>query len=202
MGAVRPRPQSAPPLTSLANSRRDSISSRLPLPAQMSSSILSICIVPNRHGVHLPHDSFVLKSRKNLATSTWQSPSSMTIMPPEPIMEPASRRESKSTGVSSRLSGRQPPEGPPIWTALNCLWLRMPPAMSKMISRKVVPMGTSVIPEWLSLPARVNSAVPLLPLVPIEANQSAPRSITNGTQDSVFTLFSSVGLLHSPASEG
>ncbi len=48
-----------------------------------------------------------------------QSSSSRTTMPPEPMMAPASWRESKSTGRSSADSGRQPPDGPPIWTALN-----------------------------------------------------------------------------------
>ena len=45
--------------------------------------------------------------------------SSITTMPPEPIMAPACVRESKSTGVSRKLPGRQPPDGPPICTALN-----------------------------------------------------------------------------------
>ena len=36
----------------------------------------------------------------------------------------------------------QPPLGPPVWTALN-LWLPgMPPPISKMISRNVMPIGT------------------------------------------------------------
>ena len=42
---------------------------------------------------------------KYLATSTMQVSSSMTIMPPEPIIEPASVSSSKSTGRSSMLCG-------------------------------------------------------------------------------------------------
>ena len=47
--------------------------------------------------------------------------SSATIMPPEPITAPAARSESKSTGVSRYASGRQPPSGPPVCTALKTL---------------------------------------------------------------------------------
>jgi len=54
----------------------------------------------------------------------------MTIMPPEPIIDPTSVSLSKSTGRSSSLSGMQPPEGPPVWTALNLRPLGMPPPMS------------------------------------------------------------------------
>ena len=43
---------------------------------------------------YLPHDSSRQKSWKYLATSTMQSSSSMTIMPPEPIIEPTVLRES------------------------------------------------------------------------------------------------------------
>jgi hypothetical protein len=39
-------------------------------------------------GGHLPQDSSTVKSRKNLAISTIQLSSSMTIKPPEPIIEP------------------------------------------------------------------------------------------------------------------
>ena len=43
-----------------------------------------------------------------------QVSSSMTTIPPEPIMAPALMRESKSMGVSRKSGGRHPPEGPPI----------------------------------------------------------------------------------------
>jgi len=50
--------------------------------------ISSIRFVPSRQGVHLPQDSDCVKFRKNLATSTMQVSSSITISPPEPIIEP------------------------------------------------------------------------------------------------------------------
>ena len=46
-------------------------------------------LVPTRHGTHLPHDSACVKSRKKRAMSTMQVVSSMTIMPPEPMIAPA-----------------------------------------------------------------------------------------------------------------
>ncbi len=46
------------------------------------------CVVPTRHGTHLPHDSSRQKSMKYLATLTMQLVSSMTIIPPEPMNEP------------------------------------------------------------------------------------------------------------------
>ena len=95
-----------------------------------------------------------------------QLSSSSTIMPPEPIIDPALVSESKSMGVSSRLAGRQPPEGPPICTPLKAFLLGMPPPTSKTTWRSVVPMGTSTRPVWATFPARANSAVPLLPSGP------------------------------------
>ena len=77
-------------------------------------------------------------------------------------------------GVSMRLAGMQPPEGPPVWAALNFLPPGMPPPISSTISRRVVPMGTSTRPVLLILPPRANTLVPLLFSVPMEANQSAP----------------------------
>jgi hypothetical protein len=50
--------------------------------------------VPARHGTHLPHDSLMQNSMKNRATSTMFVSSSITIMPPEPMIDP--RRVSES----------------------------------------------------------------------------------------------------------
>ena len=58
-----------------------------PLVILVSSSY--ICAVPARQGMHLPQDSVMQNSMKKRATYTMQDVSSMTIMPPEPIMEPA-----------------------------------------------------------------------------------------------------------------
>ena len=69
-------------------------------------------VVPTRQGTHLPQLSSAVNLRKNLAKSTMQVVSSTTTMPPEPIMEPAATRLSKSMGSSSSEGGRQPPGGP------------------------------------------------------------------------------------------
>ena len=86
--------------------------------------------VPSRQGTHLPQDSFCVKFMKNLATSTMQVLSFMTTRPPEPIIAPAFLTESKSSGRSRSFSVSVPPEGPPIWTALNFPPPRMPPPTS------------------------------------------------------------------------
>ncbi len=83
-------------ITSPSSSRR-LISSSFPLPSEISVMISSILSRPSRHGTHLPQDSSVRKCVKYLATSTMQVSSSMTIIPPEPIIEPASVSRSKST---------------------------------------------------------------------------------------------------------
>ena len=91
-------------------------------------------------------------SMKNLATSTMQEVSSMTIMPPEPMMEPTlgegfviDRHVEEFARGCSRRRGRRSA------TALNLRPSGMPPPMSKMISRRVMPMGTSIRPVLLTL---------------------------------------------------
>ena len=64
----------------------------VPLPSVILLRISSRRRVPIRQGVHLPQDSSTVNSRKNLAMSTMQVSSSMTIRPPEPIMEPMAIR--------------------------------------------------------------------------------------------------------------
>ena len=125
----------------------------------------------------------------------------MTIIPPDPIIEPAFQSSSKSTGVSSMLSGRTPPEGPPVCTALIRLPSGMPPPMSYTISLNVVPIGTSTNPVFRIFPTRENILVPLLFSVPMPRNQSAPWLIINGTFAHVSTLFRQVGFSHSPFSD-
>ena len=53
--------------------------------------------------------------------------------------------------------------------------------MSKMISRRVIPIGTSIRPVLWTRPVRAKTLVPLLLLVPIPANQSAPLRRIVGT---------------------
>ena len=132
-------------------------------------------LVPSRQGTHLPQLSRWVKLMKNRATSTMQVSSSITTMPPEPIMAPILVRESKSMWRSRSFSDRQPPEGPPIWTALNFFPLGMPPPTSNTMSRRGVPMGTSIRPVLHTLPVRANALVPGLSGVPIPRYHSAPR---------------------------
>ena len=113
-------------------------------------------------------------------------------------MAPSFFRESKSMGTSRCASVRQPPEGPPICTALNFLPSGMPPPMSKMTSRRVVPMGTSTRPVFTTLPVRAKVLVPGLASVPMPLYHPAPCRMMPGTLANVSTLLSTVGLPHRP----
>ena len=59
------------------------------VPSQMRVSSVCIWAVPARQGMHLPQDSVMQNSMKKRATLTMQEVSSMTIMPPDPMIEPA-----------------------------------------------------------------------------------------------------------------
>src|SRR5579863_1923433 len=96
----------------------------------------------------------------------------------------------------------QPPEGPPVWTALILPPSGAPPPISCTIVRKGVPMGTSIRPVLVILPARANTLVPLLFSVPIPANHAAPLRAIAGTLAKVSTLLMSVGELYKPLSAG
>jgi hypothetical protein len=98
--------------------------------------------------------------------STMQSCSSSTISPPDPMMAPDSFNASKSIGRSNREAGRHPPDGPPIWTALIAALPETPPPISSTTRLIDVPIGTSMSPPRLILPARANVFVPGLPAVP------------------------------------
>ena len=74
--------------------------------------------------------------------------------------------------------------------------------MSKIISRRVMPRGTSTRPVRLTLPTRAKVLVPLLFSVPYWANHSAPFCRIRATQASVSTLLMMVGLPHRPATAG
>ncbi|MBA7713043.1 hypothetical protein ES703_122041 [subsurface metagenome] len=130
--------------------------------------------------------------------STIQVSSSITIMPPEPIIEPTLVSSSKSIGRSRNFSGITPPEGPPVWTALNFFPPGIPPPISKMTSLSVIPIGTSTSPVLFTLPTREKIFVPLLPSVPMPANHSEPLLIIKGTVAQVSTLFRLLGFSQTP----
>ena len=71
-----------------------------------------------------------VKFIKKRATSTIQVLSSMTTRPPEPIIAPIFFKESKSRLTSKCGVIRQPPDGPPICTALNFASPLIPPPIS------------------------------------------------------------------------
>jgi len=96
----------------------------------------------------------------------------------------------------------QPPEGPPVWAALNCLPPGMPPPMSKMISRSVIPIGTSMRPVRAILPASAKTLVPFDFSVPTAAKALAPPETMAGTLAKVSTLLMRVGIPPRPLTAG
>ena len=74
--------------------------------------------------------------------------------------------------------------------------------MSYISSLNVVPIGISTRPTLLILPPRANTLVPLDFSVPTDANSAAPSLRINGTQASVSTLLTIVGLPHRPDTAG
>ena len=129
-GAVWPSAHREASDTTQLSSSRSSISPSFPSPRVIASTSSYILRVPSRHVVHFPQLSSFRKFRKYLAVSTIQVLSSMTIMPPEPIIEPTSVSLSKSTCMSINDSGIHPPEGPPVWIALNFPSPGIPPPIS------------------------------------------------------------------------
>ncbi|MPN07311.1 hypothetical protein SDC9_154577 [bioreactor metagenome] len=183
-----------------ASSKRSSISPSLPSPATILSKISSIRFVPSRHGTHFPQLSFWVKFIKKRATSTMHVLLSITTKPPEPIIAPAFLSESKSNGRSKCSFVRQPPDGPPICTALKSAPSRIPPPISNITSLKVVPIGTSISPVFSIFPVMANAFVPGLFSGPMPLYHSAPLVIISGTFAKVSTLLSTVGLSKRPCS--
>jgi len=107
--------------------------------------------MPSRQGVHLPHDSSLRKSKKYRAMSTMQ----WSVHDDHPT-RPHDGADLGQVLVIHRqvqeVGRMQPPEGPPVCTALSFL-LRpgTPPPMFMIKSRKGMPMGTSTSPVVLDL---------------------------------------------------
>src|SRR4030065_733871 len=97
-GSVWPNPHMEASLIALASSSRTWRSSSLPSPRQILWSISNSSDDPSRQEAHFPQDSSLVKSIKYFATSTTQVSSSITINPPDPIIEPASGSFSSSPG--------------------------------------------------------------------------------------------------------
>ena len=95
-----------------------------------------------------------------------------------------------------------PPDGPPVWTALNGRSSMMPPPMSKTISRSVVPMGTSMRPVFTMRPARAKTFVPLLLPMPYSEYHSGPLRRIVGTLAYDSTLLIRVGQSNRPETAG
>src|ERR1019366_2338152 len=202
LGAFWPRPHK---LVFRTMSQSSSSVERWPAVASRCTILSSrrcICTVPARQGTHLPHDSSMQNSMKYLATSGMRVDSSITIMPPEPMIEPRRVSDSYSPGGSISWGGMHPPDAPPVCTALIFAPSGAPPPISSTICLRGVPIGTSIRPVLAILPASANTFVPLLLPVPMAAYQSAPLRMIGGMFARVSTLLISVGQPQRPLSAG
>src|ERR1035438_4529217 len=96
----------------------------------------------------------------------------------------------------------QPPEGPPVCTALKVCPPGTPPPMTSMISRSLMPIGTSTRPVLAILPVSAKTLVPLLLSEPMLANHLPPLRTMGAILAYVSTLLMSVGLPHRPLTAG
>src|ERR1017187_5079630 len=88
-GGVWPRPHKLVLRTMSQSSSSFARSRAVALRLAILSSRLCICTVPARQGTHLPQDSSMQNSMKKRAISTMFVVWSITIMPPEPMIEPS-----------------------------------------------------------------------------------------------------------------
>ena len=86
--------------------------------------------------------------------------------------------------------------------ALNFLPPMIPPPILYMISPRIVPMGTSIIPALTISPARANTFVPALFSVPNPLYHCEPFRIMGAAFARVSTLLMMVGLSNKPFSKG
>ena len=86
--------------------------------------------------------------------------------------------------------------------ALNFLPPMIPPPILYMMSPRTVPMGTSIMPALTISPARANTFVPALFLVPNPRYHPDPFRIIGAAFARVSTLLMMVGLSNNPFSNG
>ena len=139
------------------------------------SRMSCICAVPTRQGMHLPQDSSMQNSMKKRATSTMQEVSSITIMPPDPMIEPTWRKRLVIDGHVEELLGDAAAGGPAGLHGFELLPIGNAAAdVEDDLAQRSMPIGTSISPVLLTLPARAKTLVPLLFSVPMPANHSPP----------------------------
>ena len=91
-----------------------------PWPSRIRWRIFSSQPVPSRHGEHLPHDSLAKKRTRRWQAFTASVLSSMTMMAPEPSIDPAAPTSAASSGTSrcsSKNHGAEPPPGMNIFSS-------------------------------------------------------------------------------------
>src|ERR1039458_8859115 len=96
----------------------------------------------------------------------------------------------------------QPPDGPPVCTALMAFPAMPPSPMSYTSVFSGVPSGNSTSPELVTLPTSENTLVPALLVLPVSVNHAAPLVTMGAMLYQVSTLLMLVGLPHNPFCAG
>src|SRR5215831_20017244 len=157
---------------------------------------------PLQHGVHQPQDSCAKTCIMFQVMPTGHVRSSSTIMVPVPRRLPILDIAVKSIGVSRYSSVTKSVETPPGNNPRNVTPSRIPPAWSSRISRIVVPIGSSHSPGRFTFPLAPNNLVPACCVRLKARNHAAPWLMMCGTQHSVSTLLTTVGLPKRPTTGG
>ena len=87
----------------------------------------------------------------------------------------------------------QPPDGPPVCTALIGWPYRPPPPTAWTKLPSGVPSGISTSPVFLTLPTREKTLVPELAPPPVSENHAGPRAMIGAILNHVSTLLILVG---------
>src|SRR5579863_3075611 len=96
----------------------------------------------------------------------------------------------------------QPPDGPPVCTALTGCPLDEPSPTSYTKVLSGVPRGISTKPVFLTLPTREKTLVPGLLLLPVSVNHAGPLAMMGAMLYQVSTLLMLVGNPHKPFCAG
>src|SRR5579875_936848 len=129
-----------------------------------------------------------------------QTVSSKMTRPPDPRRAPTEVNVSIAICTSRLLAAIGAEDTPAGCAALNGRPSIIPPHTSNTIVRRVIPIGTSIMPGRLMWPLGANTLVPLLLAVPMLLYHSAPRLMISGMFEWVSTLFIQVGLAQTPRS--
>ena len=174
VGGRLPQPAMGHPNDVAPRSSRNSTSPSCPFPPTISSSLRSMTDRPIRQGTHLPQDSSTQKCGEEAGRVHHAGGFVADDDPARAHDRSRSLQGFIIHGGVQKVFRDKPAGRPPELGGLELLSPLIPSPMSKMIERRVMPMGTSTKPMLFTDPAREKTLVPLLFSVPRLLNHLAP----------------------------